>query len=287
MTYSITEISNQPAQPLRHLLQTSWQLPKRYVHFLRIKQNVLVNGQYVPMNTIINPGDQLQMQFSEAEFRTQQGYLPNNHQTLPILYENRDLVVINKPAGLKSHPNQPNELDTVMNYMAAQIAHPQMIHRLDQATSGAMIIGKHPIVVPIINRLLSTHQINREYLAVVSGQWEENAGMINLPIGHDPNDQRKRQVNGIDALPAQTNLKLIQAHQTHSLLKLQLATGRTHQIQVHLMAKHHPIIGDPLYGMNPGPRMMLHAFQLHLILPFSGEKLTINAPLPIEFEQYI
>lgn len=131
MTYFINEISNQPPQPLRHLLQRTWLLPKRYVHFLRINQNVLVNGKYVSMNTIVHPDDQLEMRFDGNEFRTDQVYQPNDRLTLPILYENRDLVVINKPAGIKSHPNQPDELDTVMNYLAAQFDHPQMVHRLD------------------------------------------------------------------------------------------------------------------------------------------------------------
>lgn len=287
MTYFINEISNQPPQPLRHLLQKTWLLPKRYVHFLRINQNVLVNGKYVSMNTIVHPDDQLEMRFDGNEFRTDQVYQPNDRLTLPILYENRDLVVINKTAGIKSHPNQPDELDTVMNYLAAQFDHSQMVHRLDQATSGAMIVAKNPIVVPILNRLLSTHQINREYFTLTSGHWAPTTGSINFPIGRDPKDQRKRQVDGLDALPAQTNFALVQADQTHSLVKLQLATGRTHQIRVHLAAMHHPIVGDPLYGIEHAPRMMLHAFQLNLILPFTGEQLIIKAPLPDKFKPYL
>lgn len=239
------------------------------------------------MNTIVHPDDQLEMRFDGNEFRTDQVYQPNDQLTLSILYENRDLVVINKPAGIKSHPNQHDELNTVMNYLAAQFGHPQMVYRLDQATSGAMIVAKNPIFVPILNRLLSTHQINREYFALTSGHWAPTTGSINLPIGRDPKDQRKRQVDGLDALPSQTNFSLIQADQTHSLVKLQLVNGRTHKIRVHLAAMHHPIVGDPLYGIEPAPLMMLHAFQLNLILPFTGEQLSVKAPLPNKFKPYL
>lgn len=165
--------ANQPVLSIRELLQQQWLLPKRFVHYLRSRRQVLVNGKYHSMNTAIHPGDQVVLQFRGDEFRHpgNNQYIPTNNPKLDVLYENRDLLVVNKPRGQKSHPNETGETGTLMNDVAGYLHHQAyMVHRIDLQTSGAVIVAKNPVVVPILDRLISLGKIHREYLALVEGQ---------------------------------------------------------------------------------------------------------------------
>lgn len=276
-------------QPLRTLLEQTWWLPHRFVHYLRVRRQVLVNGQYQSMNQRVAAGAHVRLQFNGDEFRTAtSNYLPTPNAQPTILFENRDVLVINKPAGQKSHPNQPGETGTALNAVAGYLANqPQtgafMVHRLDQATSGAMLVAKNPVVVPILDRYLSAGLMHRAYVAVVAGHFPTPRGELTWPIGRDPRDRRKRQVNGVNAQPAQTTYQVVATTATTSLVYLTLHTGRTHQLRVHLAYSGHPIVGDPLYAPGGGPRMLLHGVKQDLVLPFSKQKLTIWAPLPTAF----
>lgn len=285
----VTLAATQPAVSLRDLLQKQWLLPKRLVHFLRVRRLVVVNGRYRPVSTLVGSGDQIKMTFGGDEFRTpQSSYRPDDRDPVPILYENQDLLVIDKPAGMKSHPNQEGEGGTAMNAVAAYLqgqpnAAAYMVHRLDQATSGAMIVAKTPLVVPILDRLIATGQIHRRYLAVVAGVPDPRRGEWDWPIGADPTDVRKRRVNGDHAQAARTRYRVVKASGDRALVRLRLLTGRTHQLRVHLATAGHPIVGDPLYGTVAGPRMLLHGVAQELILPFSGEHRLVQAPIPPNF----
>src|SRR3712207_4124705 len=155
---------------VRELLAKGWLLPRKFIHFLRINKNITFNGKYRNMNEKVHAGEVVVMKFEGQEFRTQtSNYLIDDGYKVDVLYENDDLLVVNKPAGIKSHPNQPLEKGTLMNYVAAYLkdkeAQPYMVHRLDMQTSGAMIIAKNPVVVPILDLLISQGIIKREYLA--------------------------------------------------------------------------------------------------------------------------
>ena len=278
--------------PLRDLLEQHWLLPHRIVHFLRIRENVWLNGRYQPMSTPVQAGDQVVLRFVGDEFRTAtSNYLVDDTQPVTVLFENDDLLVVNKPAGIKTHPNRQDERGTLMNfvagYLARQNAVPFMVHRIDQQTSGAVLIAKTPIVVPLLDRLISSRQIHRHYLAITDGVFPEPAGVITLPIGRDETDRRKRQIDGVHAQTARTHYQVLGAYGTHSLVRLQLETGRTHQIRVHLAAMQAPIVGDPLYNERPNAKMMLHGTALTVVLPFTGQKITVNAPNPRYFEESI
>lgn len=273
---------------LRDLLEQQWLLPHRIVHFLRVRQDVLVNQVYLPMNYTVNAGDLIEMNFLADDFRTSQSsYLQDDAGLVDVLFENEQLLVVNKPAGIKTHPNQPLERGTLMNFAASYLAGngtaPYMVHRIDQQTSGAVIIAKNPVVVPILDRLISTKQISRSYLAWVAGVFNQSAGQINLPIGRDPFDRRKRMIAGTDAQAALTTYQVIRENAGKTLVKLELGTGRTHQLRVHLAGIGHPIVGDPLYSNDTNEKMLLHAAQLRLILPFKQTKIEINAPMPVYF----
>lgn len=172
---------DQPSQTLRDLLQKQWLLPRRFVYYLRTRHNVLVNGQYYPVNHQVQPADIIELNFNGDEFRTPQThYQPTPHPRLNVLFENRDVLVVNKPAGQKMHPNQPLETGTLLNdaagYLKTSSADAFMVHRLDQATSGAVAIAKNPIVVPILDRRISQGQMHRQYLALVAGTITSDAG---------------------------------------------------------------------------------------------------------------
>ena len=277
---------------LRTLLHDQWLLPNRYVHFLRCRHHVLLNGRYAYMNTAVAPGDWVMMAFNGDEFRNPAAndYRPTPSPAVTVLFENRDLVVVNKPQGQKSHPNYHGETGTLLNdvagYLAGNDCGAFMVHRLDQETSGAMIVAKNPVVVPVLNRLISSGQIHRRYLAVVAGRLT-GRGRFTEAIGKDPQDVRKYQVGGEHAKPAQTNYQVLANQGDRTLVLLQLATGRTHQIRVHLAHSGHPIIGDPLYSRDNFSRMLLHGAAQELVLPFSFKRIQVTAPLPTYFTDYL
>jgi len=163
-----------------------------------------------------------------------------------------------------------------------------MVHRIDRDTSGAVIVAKNPIVVPILNRLLAQKAIKRTYLAWVQGAVDKPAGEITTPIGIDPHDERRRVINGIAAQPARTYWALSHTVYQNSLLRVQLDTGRMHQIRVHLASIGHPIIGDPLYQPETSAtRMLLHAATITVPLPFDGGTTTISGAIPTDFPRQL
>lgn len=274
--------------PLRELLQRKWLLPRRLVHFLRIRHQVLVNGEYLPVNTKVDSGDVVQLNFTGDEFRTSESnYIPEQDPQVDVLWENRDLLVVNKPAGQKTHPNQPLETGTLMNHVAGFLRGTgnaaYMVHRIDQETSGALIVAKNPVVVPILDRYISLGEIHRQYLAVVNGKFTHPQGVFTWPIGRNPTDKRKRMVNGANSQPAVTEYEVIGEDSNLSLVKLKLHTGRTHQIRVHLAHSGHPIVGDPLYNNDGQERMLLHGVFQKIVVPFKLNIIQIFAPVPDYF----
>lgn len=275
---------------LRQLLQTEWLIPRRIVHYLRIRQDVLVNDHYQPMNTEVNLGDEIKLHFVSSDFRTAVSNYVTDASVVPeVLFENDNLLVVNKPSGIKSHPNWAAEKGTLMNFAATYLkesgTQPYMVHRIDQQTSGAVVIAKNPVVVPILDRLIAQKSIQRIYLAIVNGVLPKQQGQIDLPIGQDPDDQRKRKINGLNAQKALTYYEVLASNDDYSLVQLTLETGRTHQIRLHLQSLDCPIVNDPLYGNDTGAApMLLHGRYLKLILPFEMSHLTITAPVPNYFQ---
>lgn len=259
---------------LRQLL-----LPRKWRHYLRINRKVLINGQYRYFNQLVYPDEKIDLILDHVE--SEQGiYLPSGKFPDPI-YEDHDLLIINKPAGQKTHPNQ-GETNTALNDCATYLKYtPYIVHRLDMLTSGLLLVAKNPAVVPILNRELTTKIFHREYLAVVNQTRSlPEKGTINLPIGHDPMDKRKRMIRS-DGLKSCTHYQVLQkcSDQT-ALVKLALETGRTHQIRVHLAAIGCPIVGDPLYNPQCNPNDFLHltAFQMSLVKPFSFNQVKVKLP---------
>ncbi len=149
-----------------------------------------------------------------------------------------------------------------------------------------MIVAKNPVVVPILDQLISTGEIHRDYLALVAGVPNPARGIWDLPLGQDPTDVRKRKVFGKNAQPARTHYRTLAVNGDQALVVLNLETGRTHQLRVHLAAAGCPIVGDPLYGTVAAPRMYLHGVAQELVVPFSLKRERIVAKIPDDFPQF-
>ncbi|WP_265668068.1 RluA family pseudouridine synthase [Lactobacillus amylovorus] len=261
------------SEVLRKLL-----IPRKWRHYLRIEQNVTVNGKYRYFNEKIFPGDQIDIKLDQVD-STQQVY-PASGKMPDVIYEDNNLLIINKKKGQKTHPNL-NETDTALNDCATYLGTtPYIVHRLDMLTGGLLLVAKNPAVVPILNRELTTKIFHRDYLAkVIQADKLKEKSTIDFPIGKNPTDQRKRMARS-DGLRAVTHYELLKKYDSNTaLVKLTLETGRTHQIRVHLSAIGCPIVGDPLYNPDfAGENLALDAYEISLIKPFSFEKLQVKLP---------
>ena len=197
-----------------------------------------------------------------------------------VLYEDEHLIIVDKPAGMKTHPNEPTENSTLLNHLAAYLdtkkQRPYVVHRLDKETSGAVLFAKNPFVLPILGRMLEQKMIYRRYQAIVWGKIAKDRTITNK-IGRDRHDRRKRVVDDKNGQNALTHVTVDKVLSGKTQVYCVLETGRTHQIRVHLAHIGHPIVGDPLYQNRPAERLMLHALELHMIHPFTQEKIVGKA----------
>lgn len=276
------QLQNMP-QPLtvRQALQ-AWLVPKKWQHELRINRAITVNGQYLSYNNLLHNGDQIDLKW-ETPIKTQH-YLPATNCDFQVIAENSDLIIVDKPAGMKTHPNRPDENGTLYNQLVAYLdTPPLMLHRLDMLTSGLIMIGKDPLVIPILERQLARKTMQRNYVAVVPYLPDQpTSGVIDAPIGFDPADKRKRRVTS-DGLAARTHYEMLQHNNDYALVKLTLETGRTHQLRVHLASIGLAILGDPLYSELSADRMYLHAYQIKYDLPFDWQSTSVEGQIPVEF----
>lgn len=255
----------------------------------KIKQTgtILINGQPLPYHTLVQAGDKILISWFE-ECTIKPEALP-----LDICFEDDSLLIINKPAGMLVHPTTQEDSATLANgimfyYQQNQLYygfHP--VHRLDRNTSGLLVIAK----LPHIQHLLSHNNakpIRRQYLAVASGIFKQAEGFIDAPIGRNPNSIIERMICP-DGKPAKTLYRVIKNLVQASFIELELLTGRTHQIRVHLSHIGHPLLGDDLYGGSTEliNRQALHAGRLTFTHPISGKIIDISAQLPSDIVKLI
>lgn len=279
MKFTITLPENQASSTIRELLEKDWLVPRKVRHFLRMRKNVWLNGEIAMFHQEVSAGDTLTLILEEEDY-SYQTVLPGDSQFVQPIFEDEHLIIVNKPAGMKTHPNQPNETNTLLNHLTAYLSpkqqRPYVVHRLDKETSGAILFAKNPLVLPILGRLLEQKKIGRRYQAVVQGTLTKDI-TITKKIGRDRHDRRKRVVDERNGQPAITHVHIHSAKNNQTELYCVLDTGRTHQIRVHLSSIGHPIIGDPLYQNKKANRLMLHAIELHMTHPFTQETIIAHA----------
>ena len=263
---------------VKQFLEEQLLIPRKIRHFLRIKKNILINHEQVHWNEMVKSGDICQLTFDEEDYPTKE-ILWGKPDLVQEVYQDQHLIVVNKPEGMKTHGNQPDEI-ALLNHVSAYVGHTcYVVHRLDMETSGLVLFAKNPFILPILNRLLEKKEIAREYWALVEGQVGSKELIFRDKIGRDRHDRRKRVVEPKNGQHAETQLsRSKQFPNKTSLVRCKLKTGRTHQIRVHLSHHKHPILGDPLYNsQSKTSRLMLHAFRLSLTHPLTLEKLSFTA----------
>ena len=279
MEITITLPDTQPTTTIRELLEQEWLVPRKVRHFLRIRKNVWINQEPALFHFEVHAGDHITLRFEETDYQYQEVQLGKASFVQP-LYEDDHLLIVNKPAGMKTHPNEPTENDTLLSHLAAYLKkkeqRPYVVHRLDKETSGAILFAKNPFVLPILGRMLEQKKIYRRYQALVWGTIKEDL-ILKDKIGRDRHDRRKRVVDPHKGQTALTHVSVDQVVNGQTQVYCVLETGRTHQIRVHLAHKGHPIVGDPLYQNRTAERLMLHALELHMIHPFTQEKIVGKA----------
>ncbi|MGO2418137.1 MAG: RluA family pseudouridine synthase [Lactococcus cremoris] len=275
MEYNFILPENFIEQPVSDLLEKTWFIPRKQRHFLRMKKNCIVNNKLINENQLVHAGDKITLIFDNEDF-SNLSLKFGSANLADILYEDEHLIVVNKPEGMKTHGNTADEL-ALQNHVAAAINQEVfVVHRLDQATSGAVLFAKNQFVLPILGKMFEENKIHREYLALVKGHFSENQFTIDRAIGQNRHDKNKRILSA-KGQKAVTHVEIIKKFTDKTLVKCTLDTGRTHQIRVHLSSLNHPIIGDALYGQKSQERMMLHAGKIIIPHPFENKILEISA----------
>jgi 23S rRNA pseudouridine1911/1915/1917 synthase len=275
-------------------------LSRSYVQRLMAAGHVTADGRALKANMVLEPGTTIRVEVPAAVAPEPIG---DSTIDVPVVYEDDDLLIVDKPAGLVVHPAPGHADGTLVNALLgrhgdtfggiAGVRRPGIVHRLDRDTSGLLIVARNDLAQASVMAQLKARRVKKTYLALVLGSVAAAVGRIEAPIGRDPG-HRTRMAVVSSGRPATTGYRVRERFEGWTLLELDLITGRTHQIRVHLAAIGHPVAGDPLYGSGTsrrGPdglgRLFLHAWRLELTAPTDGRLIRAEAPLPPELEQVL
>lgn len=270
---------------------------RSFVQNLFDSQLVMCNGKQVNKSFKPKAGDLIEFTVPEPKELS----LEPENIPLDVMYEDSDLLIVNKPRGMVVHPAPGNYSSTLVNALLWHckgnlsaingVIRPGIVHRIDKDTSGLLLVAKNDVAHVSLSEQIKAHSLEREYRTVIHGHLKEASGRIEAPIGRNPNDRKKMCVIDRNSKYAATNYEVIQEYKDFSFLKLRLETGRTHQIRVHMAYLGHPVAGDPLYGPKNGVKSLngqcLHAGVLGFIHPVTGEKIRVEAPLPEYFTDFL
>ena len=271
------------------------QMTRSAVQLRMEQQAVLVNGTPVPKNYRQRGGDVIEITLPEPEPLT----LEPENIPLDIVYEDADLLVVNKPTGMVVHPAPGHATGTLVHALLYHcgdqlsgingVIRPGIVHRIDRNTSGLLMVAKTDAAHHSLSAQIQAHSFTREYQAVAVGRFREPSGTIDAPIGRHPVDRKKMCVTQKNSKRAVTHYETILAYQKATHLRLRLETGRTHQIRVHLAYLGHPVLGDDVYG-KPYPGLegqCLHAAKIGFVHPTTGQYLEFESPLPDYFRRVL
>lgn len=263
-----------------------------------IKDNqVLINGKPQKASYRLKVDDEIVFHIPQA----MEPAIEAENIPLSILYEDPDLLIVDKPKGMVVHPAPGHYSGTLVNAVMYHcrdnlsgingVLRPGIVHRIDRDTTGSLIICKNDHAHNSIAEQLKEHTITRKYRAIVHGVIDAEEGTVNAPIGRDPKDRKKMAINEQNGKPAITHYKVLRRFQEYTYIECQLETGRTHQIRVHMSSIGHPLLGDEVYSQRKSPYHLcgqtLHAMVIGFIHPSSGEYLEITAPLPDYFDHLL
>lgn len=258
----------------------------------RMPKNILVNGVFCYLRQPLSAGDTLCVHIQETESSQ---HIPPVHIPLDINYEDEDLVVINKPAGMPIHPSMNNYTNSLANGLAWYYQQQgksfifRCCNRLDRDTSGLTVVAKHLVSASILSAMTKRKEVCREYLAITRGNIHPPSGTINAPLGRREGTIIERMVDWEKGEPAITHYRVLDSRNGHSLVSLRLETGRTHQIRIHMKYLGCPLIGDYLYNpdMEHIRRQALHSHRLSFPHPITGEKMAFEAQMPEDMRRVI
>lgn len=251
----------------------------------RMPKSILVNGVHYYMRQELSTGDHLQVRICETQNSEK---IPPTKLPLDIVYEDEDLLVLNKPAGMPIHPSLNNYTNSMANALAYYFQSQgkpfifRCCNRLDRDTSGLTIVSKHLVSGSILSDMTKYREVHREYLAIARGSVTPSEGTIQAPLGRKEGTIIERTVDWEHGEEAATHYKLVKEANGHSLVSLRLETGRTHQIRIHMKYLGYPLIGDYLYNpdMEYMTRQALHSHHMEFTHPITGEHMSFTAPLP-------
>ena len=272
------------------------ELSRTTVKRLIDEEKILVNGKKQKSSYKPEQGDSISIDIPEAhEIELEAQNIP-----VPVIYEDNDIIVVNKPKGMVVHPANGNPDGTLVNAILAMCKdslsgidgeiRPGIVQRLDKDTSGLLIVKKNDEAHIKMSKQIQDRQVTKKYIALVKGVISENEATIDLPIGRSTKDRKKMAVDakGKNAI---THFKVLKRYNNYTLLELKIDTGRTHQIRVHMSYIGHPVVGDSVYSNGKNEfgveGQMLHARYLEFKHPITGEELKLEAPIPNYFEDVL
>ncbi|OUQ43085.1 RNA pseudouridine synthase [Drancourtella sp. An12] len=271
------------------------EVSRSYIQKLIKEGHVSVNGKPVKANYKLGAGDEISVEIPEAK---EPDILPEDIP-LDILYEDQDILVVNKPKGMVVHPAAGHYSGTLVNALMYHckdslsgingVMRPGIVHRIDMDTTGSLLVCKNDEAHRILAEQLKEHTIRREYHAIVYGNIKEDTGTVDAPIGRHPTDRKKMSINHKNGKQAVTHYEVLERFGNFTYIRCRLETGRTHQIRVHMASLHHPLLGDEVYGPSSRPPFpglkgqVLHAKILGIYHPVTGEYMEFDAPLPQYF----
>lgn len=272
------------------------EMSRSHLQKLITAEEVLINGKSRKANYKLSEGELVSLCLPEPEVIN----ISPENIPLDILYEDSDIIVINKPRGMVVHPAAGVTTGTLVNALLAHcddlsgingVIRPGIVHRLDKDTSGVMVAAKNDAAHINLSEQIKNKTAKRVYWAIVFGNIKESSGTINGDIGRNPNDRQKMAIVTANGKPATTKFKVLERFGQYTLIECRLLTGRTHQIRVHMTSIGHPLVGDPKYGRGKSPFKIqgqaLHSLNLTLVHPKTGEEMIFEAPLPEDMKKIL
>ena len=288
-------VENQDGERIdRYLSEELEDRSRSYIQKLIKENHVTVNQKPVKANYRLSLGDRVEIDLPEAK----EPDIKPEDIPLDILYEDKDIIIVNKPKQMVVHPAPGHYSQTLVNALMYHCGfelsgingtmRPGIVHRIDMDTTGSLVACKNDMAHQSLSKQLKEHSIRRIDVAIVHGNIKEEDGTVNAPIGRHPTERKKMSIHSRNGREAITHYQVLERFGIYTYIQCELETGRTHQIRVHMASLGHPLLGDMVYGPKkcPFPHLQgqtLHARTLGIIHPRTGEYLEVNAPLPAYF----